>query len=101
MIHGKKSTFTLYPLSPPHTHTLSPPPHMHTKPLPPHTHRSEVLSPVTAGVCGVVEMNVVQRVQLPLFPTKCSTCGRLASRLGEGRRIMRCGQCKAVGYCDR
>ncbi len=70
------------------------PMHTHTRT---HTHRSEVLSRKEAR--GKVAMfNVIQRVQVPPFPTKCATCGRQA-RLGS--RLQRCSQCRAVGYCNQ
>ena len=58
---------------------------------------SEVLSERKAHG-EVVEFNVIQRVELPMFPTKCSTCGQVAE---EGRKLSRCTKCKAVGYCNR
>ena len=50
-----------------------------------------------------MELHVIQRIQVPLFPTKCATCSRLADDLmaKEGKRILRCSKCKAVGYCNR
>ena len=61
--------------------------------------RSEVLSERGAQDRGpVVEINVIQRVQIALFPTKCAFCGDEAK---EGKKLQRCGTCKAVGYCDR
>ena len=61
--------------------------------------RSEVLSERGAQDRGpVVEINVVQRVQIAPFPTKCAFCGGEAE---EGKKLQRCGTCKAVGYCDR
>ena len=50
----------------------------------------------------VVELHVIQRVQVPLFPTKCASGGRLASDIAkEGKKILRCSKCKEVGYCTR
>ena len=47
---------------------------------------------------GVIEVNVVQRVQVAPFPTKCGYCGSGAE---EGRRLQRCGKCLAVAYCHK
>ena len=78
--------------------SLLPPPSLPPPSLPPFllSSSSEVLSRREAGD-EVVEINVIQRVQLPIFPTKCSTCGRLTKK---GKKLMRCSKCKAVGYCD-
>ena len=61
---------------------------------------SEVLSERVAHE-KVVELHVIQRVKFPLFSSKCASCSRsgggdLMSK--EGKKILRCGKCKAVGY---
>ena len=67
-----------------------------------YTCSSEVLSERVAHE-KVVELHVIQRVKFPLFPTKCARCGRTGEDLmrREGKKIQRCGKCKAVGYCSR
>lgn len=72
-------------------------PFLFSSSLPPSHHSSEVLSRKEAKG-KVVEFNVIQRVQLPPFPTKCSHCGQVAQ---QGSRLLRCSKCKAVGYCNR
>ena len=59
--------------------------------------RSEVLSEKEAKG-HVAEFNVIQRLQVPPFPTKCDSCGKQAQ---EGRKLQRCSKCKAVGYCHQ
>jgi ubiquitin carboxyl-terminal hydrolase 19 len=58
---------------------------------------SEVLSERAANG-PVVEINVVQRVHVAPFPTKCALCG---CGVEKGRKMLRCSKCKAVGYCHR
>ena len=74
--------------------SLSLPPSL---PLSPPPSRSEVLSEKEAGG-AVIEVNVIQRLQQPIFPTKCTSCG---SQARDGKKLQRCSTCKAVGYCDR
>ena len=63
---------------------------------------SEVLSERSARE-KVVELHVIQRVQVPPFPSKCAMCSRSGEDLmsKEGKKILRCSKCKAVGYCSR
>ncbi|CAI8045180.1 Ubiquitin carboxyl-terminal hydrolase 19 [Geodia barretti] len=58
---------------------------------------SEVLSE-RAAKGPVVEINVVQRVHVTPFPTKCALCG---CGVEKGRKLQRCSKCKTVGYCHR
>ncbi|KAL5474915.1 hypothetical protein EMCRGX_G026942 [Ephydatia muelleri] len=57
---------------------------------------AEVISPKEAKG-RVVELNVIQRVQLPIFPKKCTNCGKVAE---EGTKLLRCSKCKTIGYCN-
>lgn len=57
---------------------------------------AEVISPMEAKD-KVVELNVIQRVQLPIFPKKCTNCGKVTE---EGTKLLRCSKCKSVGYCN-
>ena len=87
-------------ISPPSSPPPPPPP-----PLPPPSlpcyycachvtvHRSEVLPKRS----DVVEINIIQRVKIPPFPTKCAACLRQKS---ANKKLFRCGKCRAVGYCD-
>ena len=61
-----------------------------------YTCSSEVLSYLEVKE-KVVEIIVIQRLQYPLLPIKCSRnkCRR------KGVDLKRCGRCKCVAYCSK